>query len=306
LGITTGRLRDAHQPQDFVQGSSSHPGQFPGGFHKEESSEEEESVDPQSPVIPRARASSRSSPLSRHSASTPGEEEEGASSEESSSPTPGLLVPLLDSLESKQNESGSTGNGSGSSSTETTTQSSSDRVENLLTTLMQEGGVRFLNYLLAKAVTPDSESLDISKVREWSYRDILHMHKVQQKEWEAACQQELDSLRARDVYDLVNPLSGRKIIKNRWVFDIKTDGHKKARLVAKRFSQVEGIDFNDIFSPVVRYKTVQLILTLAVLENWHMSSVDVKTAFLYGELDKELYMEQPEGFKISGKEHLVL
>jgi len=132
------------------------------------------------------------------------------------------------------------------------------------------------------------------------------MHKVQQKEWEAACQQELDSLRARDVYDLVNPLSGRKIIKNRWVFDIKTDGHKKARLVAKRFSQVEGIDFNDIFSPVVRYKTVQLILTLAVLENWHMSSVDVKTAFLYGELDKELYMEQPEGFKISGKEHLVL
>jgi hypothetical protein len=44
----------------------------------------------------------------------------------------------------------------------------------------------------------------------------------------------------------------------------------------------------------------------AVLENWHMSSVDVKTAFLYKELDEELYMEQPEGFKIPGKEHLVL
>jgi len=56
----------------------------------------------------------------------------------------------------------------------------------------------------------------------------------------------------------------------------------------------------------VRYETVQLILALAALENWHMSSVDVKTAFLYGELDEELYMEQPEGFKISGKEHLVL
>jgi Reverse transcriptase (RNA-dependent DNA polymerase) len=171
---------------------------------------------------------------------------------------------------------------------------------------MQEGGVRFLNYLLAKAVSPDSESLDVSKVREWSYRDILRMNKAQQKEWKAACQQELDSLRARDVYDLVNPPIGRKIIKNRWVFDVKTDGRKKAQLVAKGFSQVEGIDFNDIFSPVVRYETVRLILVLAALENWHISSVDVKTAFLYGELDEELYMEQPEGFKIPGKEHLVL
>jgi len=238
------------QPQQFVQGSSSRPGQFPGGFHEEDSSEEEESADPQSPVIPRARASSRSSPLSRHPASTPGEEEEGASSEESSSPTPGLLVPLPDSLQSEENGSGSTGNGSSSGSTETTTQSSSDRVENLLTTLTQEGGVRFLNYLLAKAVSPNLESLDVSKVREWSYRDILHMNKAQQKEWKAACQQELNSLCVQDVYNLVNPPSGRKIIRNRWVFDVKTDGHKKAQLVAKGFSQVEGIDFNDIFSPV--------------------------------------------------------
>ena len=121
-----------------------------------------------------------------------------------------------------------------------------------------------------------------------------------------ACQQELDSLHVQDVYDLVNPPLGRKIIKNCWVFDVKTDGCKKAQLVAKGFSQIKGIDFNDIFLPVVQYETVQLILTLVVLENWHMSSVDVKTAFLYGELDEELYMEQPEGFKIPGKEHLVL
>jgi len=51
---------------------------------------------------------------------------------------------------------------------------------------------------------------------------------------------------------------------------------------------------------------MRLILVLAALENWHISSVDVKTAFLYGELDEELYVEQPEGFKIPGKEHLVL
>ncbi len=56
----------------------------------------------------------------------------------------------------------------------------------------------------------------------------------------------------------------------------------------------------------MRYETVQLILALAVLENWHISSVDVKTAILYGELDEELYMKQPKGFKIPGKEHFVL
>ena len=76
--------------------------------------------------------------------------------------------------------------------------------------------------------------------------------------------------------------------------------------MAKGFSQVEGIDYSDIFSPVVRFETVRLMLALAALEDWYMSGVDVKTAFLYGELDEELYMEQPEGFKIKGKEHMVL
>jgi hypothetical protein len=85
-------------------------------------------------------------------------------------------------------------NGSSSDSTGTTQPSSANQVDNIVTTLIQEGGVRFLNYLLAKAVSPDSESLDVSKVREWSYRDIMCMNRVQQKEWKAACQQELDSL----------------------------------------------------------------------------------------------------------------
>ena len=134
----------------------------------------------------------------------------------------------------------------------------------------------------------------------------MRMSPAQQKEWKAACKQELDSLCARDVYDIVDPPPGRKIIKNRWVFDVKSDGRKKACLVAKGFSQVEGIDFDDIFSPVVRFETVRLMLTLAALENWHMLGIDVKTAFLYGELDEELYMEQPEGFKIKGQERKVL
>ena len=59
------------------------------------------------------------------------------------------------------------------------------------------------------------------------------------------------------------------------VFDIKSDGHKKARLVVKGFSQVEGLDFDQVFSPVVRFETVHLMLALATLENWYITGLDV-------------------------------
>ena len=96
------------------------------------------------------------------------------------------------------------------------------------------------------------------------------------------------------------------MIKNHWVFNVKTDGRKKARLVGKGFSQVKGMDYNQIFSPVVRFETVRIVLILSVLESQHISGLDVRNAYLYGILNEEIYMEQPEGFIAKGQERKVL
>jgi hypothetical protein len=87
---------------------------------------------------------------------------------------------------------------------------------------------------------------------------------------------------------------------------IKSDGWKKAQLVAQGFSQVEGLDFNELFSPVVQFESVRVIFALAALNKWYMTEVDVRTAYLYGKLDEEIYMRQPEGFIATGQEKKVI
>ena len=116
----------------------------------------------------------------------------------------------------------------------------------------------------------------------------------------------MESLDKCDVFGLTNLPKGCKTIGCRWVFDIKGDDHKKARLVTQGFSQVEGVDYNKLFSPVVQFESVRLMLALAALHNWYMTGVDVCTAYLYGKLDEEIYMRQPEGFIASGQESKVI
>lgn len=85
-------------------------------------------------------------------------------------------------------------------------------------------------------------------------------------------------------------------IKYHWVFSIKLDRHKKACLVAKGFSQHASTDYTDIYSPIVHFETVRLMLELATLEKWHVIGLDVQNIYLYGKLDEEIYMELPKGF----------
>ncbi|GKV53845.1 hypothetical protein SLEP1_g60358, partial [Rubroshorea leprosula] len=127
--------------------------------------------------------------------------------------------------------------------------------------------------------------------------------------WMKAMQEEMNSLQKNNTYELVELPKGRKTLKNKWVFKLKKDGDKivryKARLVVKGFSQKKGIDFDEIFSPVVKMSSIRVVLGLAASMNLELEQLDVKTAFLHGDLHEEIYMDQPEGFEEHGKEHMV-
>ena len=79
----------------------------------------------------------------------------------------------------------------------------------------------------------------------------------------------------------------------------------KARLVGKGYSQVEGIDLGEIFSPVAKITSIRFLLSLAAAFDLEVEQMDVKTTFLHGDLNEEIYMKQPEGFSVKGKKELV-
>ena len=132
----------------------------------------------------------------------------------------------------------------------------------------------------------------------------------EKENWQEAMKDEFNSLDANKVWELVPPPNDRKIINSKWVFKckLKENGlveRYKARLVAQGYSQRQGLDYEETFSPVVRFESVRTVIALAVSEKMKLHQMDVKTAFLNGELTEELFMKQPEGFIEEGKENLV-
>jgi transposase InsO family protein len=135
-------------------------------------------------------------------------------------------------------------------------------------------------------------------------------HSPDRDEWMTAMQEEMSSMDKNNVWELVDLPPGRKTIGNKWVLKVKrkADGsidRYKARHVAKGYTQREGIDYEDTFSPVVRFASTRLILSIVAKQDLELFQMDVKIAFLNGELDEEIYMAQPVGFKAKGHEHKV-
>jgi len=118
-------------------------------------------------------------------------------------------------------------------------------------------------------------------------------------EWDDACRYELAMLEGMGTWSLVDLPPGRSAIPNKWVFKLKNDGRFRARLVAKGFKQIHGIDYDEVFSPVARFESLRTLFALAASHDWHIHSMDVKSTFLNGDIEEELYMRQPEGFEIT-------
>jgi hypothetical protein len=130
------------------------------------------------------------------------------------------------------------------------------------------------------------------------------------KLWKKAMVEEMDALDKNEAWDIVELPAGRKSVGSKWLFKKKFNAQGKvekykARLVAKGYSQVEGIDFGEIFSPVAKLTSIRFLLSIAAAFDLEVEQMDVKTTFLHGDLEEEIYMKQPEGFVVKGKKELV-
>jgi len=128
--------------------------------------------------------------------------------------------------------------------------------------------------------------------------------------WLDPMKDELKSMTQNGVWDLVELLEGCKKVGCKWVFKTKRDSHGnieryKARLVAKGFTQKDGIDYKETFSPVSKKDSFRIIMALVAHYDLELHQMNVKIAFLNGDLEENVYMNQPVGFIEEGKEHMV-
>ena len=128
--------------------------------------------------------------------------------------------------------------------------------------------------------------------------------------WKEAVNNEIESILQNHTWELVDLPPGCKPLGYKWIFKrkLKADGSidkYKARLVVKGYRQKEGLDYFDTYSPVTRITSIRMLIAIASLYNLEIHQMDVKTAFLNGDLDEEIYMEQPEGFVVPGQEKKV-
>jgi hypothetical protein len=165
----------------------------------------------------------------------------------------------------------------------------------------------------------DSESIDDEPVRGTrSIEEIYQRSNVavcepdnyeeaqQNPSWQKAMEEEIFMIEKNKTWELVDRPEDKNIIGVKWIFRTKLNADSsinkfKARLVVKGYAQVYGVDYSDTFAPVARMDTIRLLLAVAAHRNWKVFQLDVKSAFLNGVLQEEIYVEQPAGFVVQGK-----
>jgi hypothetical protein len=121
-------------------------------------------------------------------------------------------------------------------------------------------------------------------------------------DWVNTMHEELTNFKRNEVWKLVERPKDHNVIRTRWVFHNKQDQdgivvRNKARLVAQGYTQIEGLDFNKTYALVARLETIRILLAYACAHNIKLYQIDVKSAFLNGYIQEQVYVEQPPGFK---------
>lgn len=130
-------------------------------------------------------------------------------------------------------------------------------------------------------------------------------------DWKKALDEEYKSLIANKTWKLVESPENVKVIGCKWVFKLKRNEEEKiirykARLVALGYNQEYGIDHHEVFAPVVKQTTLRTLLTIAGRDKLQVQHYDIKNAFLNADLTETIYMRQPKGYEVKGKEHCIL
>jgi hypothetical protein len=158
-------------------------------------------------------------------------------------------------------------------------------------------GTRSLTDIYSRCNVVEAEPIDVEEA-------------MNSQVWIVAMKEELAMIEKNQTWTLVDRPTHKKVIEVKWIFktklnaDCKINKHK-ARLVVKGYLQEASIDFTYTFAPVSRYETMKLLLALAVQNGWYIFQLDVKSAFLNGVLNEEIYVEQPAGFKKSNSTNKV-
>jgi Reverse transcriptase (RNA-dependent DNA polymerase) len=130
-----------------------------------------------------------------------------------------------------------------------------------------------------------------------TYREAIQ--RLDNKRWHAVMEKEVKSLFDAGIWKPIERAAvpyNHRILKGKWVYKFKRNGTYKARWVVKGYEQVKGLDYQQIFAAVVRADTFRTLLAIAILLDWDVSNIDIDLAFLYGNIDIEVYIEFFEGF----------
>ena len=148
--------------------------------------------------------------------------------------------------------------------------------------------------------TPEQVHLSLLSIVEPKYVEEAK----RDKHWIKAMEEELIQIEKNDTQELVPRPKDKNVIGTKWVFKNKLDENgqvtrNKARIVCKGYAQIEGIDFEETFAPMARMEAIKTILAYACSKQIKVYQMDVKSTFLNGKLEEEVYIEQPEGFLLS-------